>query len=206
MFQRFLPALIMGIVLLGAGAAPALVYDESMDGDLSEDPASPTPLVFGMGGNTLIAQVDGVEDVDYLTFTIGDAQALDAILLLEYVNADLPILPGNRGFHAIAAGPTSFIPSPSTADQFLGGDHLDAQDSIVDLLPILATAPLAGTGFEVPLGPGTYTYLVQQTTPEPTRYSLEFVVVPEPSAALLLLGGLVVMGLGAPSRRATAAH
>jgi hypothetical protein len=55
---------------------------------------------------------------------------------------------------------------------------------------VLASAPLGGTGFEVPLGAGTYTYLVQQTGPQQTGYSIEFNVTPEPSGLLFVLIGL----------------
>jgi hypothetical protein len=198
--------LLLTLALLSASPVLALDYDESRDGDLSELPDAPTSLALEPGSNIVTGRLDGIGDIrDYMSFTIPSGQALSSILLLEYVNAELSFLPGNRGFHAIAAGPTSFIPSTTTAGLFLGGDHLDAQPTVVDLLPILAGAPLAGTGFDVPLGPGTYTYHVQQTSPEATAYSLEFVVVPEPSTAVLLLGGLALMRVAGRARRDEAA-
>jgi hypothetical protein len=143
----------------------------------------------GLGGN---GRPDDVRD--YLTFTLGPNQQLVSLLLLEYVDIDSGE-PGNRGFNAINLGSTSFIPGVDTADDFLGGDHLDPAPSGTDLLPILASAPLAGTGFSVPLGPGTYTYLIQQTGTDFTGYELDFnvAVIPLPAAAWLYLsavGGL----------------
>jgi hypothetical protein len=84
--------------------------------------------------------------------------------------------PGNRGFHAINAAPPASSPGAATAGSFLGGDHLDAAPPGTDLLPALADGMPAGTGFTAPLGPGTYSYLIQQTGPQISGYSLKFVV------------------------------
>ena len=177
----------------------ALDYDEAIDGDLSEDPAAPTALALDLGSNRVSGRVDGSADIrDYLTFDIREGQSLLSLILIEYVDETLPFIPGNRGYHAFFDGATSLIPDIDNAPSFMGGDHLDALPSGTDLLPILASAPLAGVGFEAPLGPGTYTYHLQQTSPSPTRYALDFVVVPEPSTAVLLLMGLALMR---PSRR-----
>lgn len=73
-----------------------------------------------------------------------------------------------------------------TADSFLGGDHLTVNQIGFDQLPVLVTAPLAGTGFSVPLGPGTCSYLVQQTGTEHICYLIDFVVTPEPDRFLFL--------------------
>ena len=199
MMNHLLSFLMLLGILLAASPIAALSYDESSSGDLSGDPAAPTSLAFELGTNTVSGEVDGLFDTrDYLSFSIGDGQALTSLRLLEYADTLLPI-PANRGFHALAAGPSSFIPSPTTAARFLGGDHLDSVAVGTDLLSALANAPLAGTGFSTPLGPGTYTYHVQQTDPIGVRYALEFVVVPEPSTGLLLLSGLALMG--SPKRR-----
>ena len=48
---------------------------------------------------------------------------------------------------------------------------------------ILAGAPLAGVGFEAPLGEGDYVYLVQQTGQETSGYSYEMVLEPVAVAA-----------------------
>lgn len=59
-----------------------------------------------------------------------------------------------------------------------------------DLLARLGLAQTGGSGFTPPLGPGTYTFLIQQTGPPLTGFTLAFVVVPEPSSAALLGAGL----------------
>jgi hypothetical protein len=185
---------LVAMGVLCSSAALALDFDEARDGDLSESPDAPTSIVLDAGSNRVVGIVDGGADArDYMTFTLDPGRMLLEIRLLRYQDAELDFIPGNRGFHALAEGPTSYIPDVSTASLFMGGDHLDPLIG-TDLLAVLATAPLAGTGFEAPLGPGTYTYLVQQTSPAPTRYELELIVaVPEPSTALLVGVGLAVL-------------
>ena len=138
----------------------AIAWNESVNGDLSNDPGAPTPVMFELGGDIVIGSVGAPEDTrDFLTFTVEPNQRFVSLSLLSYSfdNGDLV------AFHALNEGPTSYIPDVDTADNFLGGNHLEFSDSGRDLLPDLAMAPLAGTGFDVPLGPGTYSYVIQQT-------------------------------------------
>jgi hypothetical protein len=166
------------VALLVAASCAPLDYDEAVDGDLSSDPGAPTPLHFSPGKNLVTGRVTTsapADTRDFLTFTIHHGTALTALRLVSY--RDLPDgAPGNRGFHAINAGPTSFVPSAATAGNFLGGDHVDGTAEGTDLLPALADGTPAGTGFTVPLGPGTYSYVIQQTGPQVTGYTLEFVI------------------------------
>ena len=179
---------VASLAALTATATAGIVHDEGVDGDLSGDPGAPTALTFTPGSNVIHGQVTtgggGTDDTrDFITFTIGAGQSLTSLTLLAYEDENAQ--PANRGFHAINLGNTSFIPGGGTAGSFLGGDHLDPTIG-VDLLPTLATAPLAGTGFTVPLGPGTYSYVVQQTGGDISNYSLDFGVVPEPGTLALL--------------------
>ncbi len=182
---------------LAAGPASAISIDESTFGDLSDDPANPTPLDFEVGDNIITGSVTsgpGADTQDFLTFTIEPGEALTALLLLQYEDLDVGG-PANRGFHGINAGAASFPPGTGT---YLGSNHLDFEPPGTDLLPVLATMPISGTGFTVPLGPGTYSYVIQQTGPQLNGYSVNFVVTPEPTTGLLLLSGL---GLLAVRRR-----
>lgn len=167
-----------------AAGAQVLTWDESIDGDLSTDPDMPTPVTFVEGGNTIRGQMQDPDDTrDYITFTIADGQQLTSVLLNQYQDVDSGG-PGDRGFVAVNEGDTSFIPGFDTGDLFLGGAHLDPDPVGTDYLAILAGAPQAGTGFTPPLGPGTYSFLVQQTGPELTAYELEFVIFEEQAAQI----------------------
>ncbi|MEO0421283.1 MAG: hypothetical protein AAF184_03035 [Pseudomonadota bacterium] len=175
---RRLPALaaVGGLLLCANAGAQVLTWDEGVDGDLSTDPEMPTPVSFVAGSNTVRGQMQDPDDTrDYITFTIADGQSLTAVLLNDYTDVDSGG-PGDRGFVAVNEGDTSFIPGFDTGDLFLGGAHLDPDPAGTDYLAILAGAPQAGTGFTPPLGPGTYSFLVQQTGPELTAYELEFVL------------------------------
>jgi len=181
-------AKILAIVctLAAAPASADVVWNEFNSGDLSSNPDAPTPLVFEMGGNTIIGSVHAPDDVrDYITFTLVDGQFLLRLLLHQYEDLDTGG-PGNRGFHAIIEGDTSFIPDGGNIHLFLGSAHLDPEPPGTDLLPNLAAAQTGGQGFDIPLGQGTYTYHVQQTGTQNTGYTLEFIIVPAPGALALL--------------------
>jgi hypothetical protein len=182
---------LAALLILPGPARAAIVWSESTNGDLSSNPGAPTALVFQLGSNIINGTVfTGTDTRDYITFTLAPGQNLVSLRLLVYddLGTGTPN-DGNTGFHAINLGATSFIPDATTIGNFLGGNHLTPPVG-VDLLPVLAAAPLGGTGFTVPLGSGTYSYLVQQTGPQQTGYSIEFNVTPEPSSLILVLAGV----------------
>ena len=156
----------------------AFAWNEAVDGNLSTNANSPTPIPFVVGNNTVAGSVTSgapSDTRDYITFTIPPGQRLTALRVITWEN-----LPGggtpNRGFHGINSGATSFVPDTSTDTSFLGGDHLDPLPSGTDLLPELSDGDTAGIGFTVPLGPGTYSYVIQQTGPQLNGYNLQFEV------------------------------
>jgi len=154
--------------------APVKGWSEATDGDLSDDPATPTAATLSAGTNTVAGTVGGLVDVrDYMTFTIPAGQQLVAMRQMAWV--DVPAgTAGNTGYHSLNNGATSQVPDASNGSFFLGGDHVNQLAVGTDMLPALAGATLAGTGFSLPLGAGTYTYLIQQTGPQLCRYELEF--------------------------------
>ncbi|MCW5777098.1 MAG: hypothetical protein KIS87_11730 [Phycisphaeraceae bacterium] len=186
-------AVFVSVLSLTAAAALGDVrWNEFVDGDISSDPNAPTPLTFGLGGNTIIGSVLGPDDRrDYVTFDVPAGMALAALYQHQYVDLDTGG-PGNWGFHAINAGNTSWIPDPTTVDFFLGSNHMFQEVPGTDVLPQLAEIPFGGIGFDIPLGPGTYTYLIQQTGPDNTGYTLEFWLIPTPPTAALI--GIALMG------------
>lgn len=211
MIKLLLP--VLALAPLAAPAGPDVAWDESLDGDLSGDPLAPTQLALAPGDNRIVGSVttSTLDTRDYVTFTILAGQELTAIRQDVYV--DVPGGgPGDRGYNAIAAGATSAIPDSTNGNLFLGGDHIDQLAPGTDLLAILATAPLAGTGFTAPLGPGTYTYHLQQTGQQVVGYELVFQVaasaapVPASSPATLALLGLAFAAAGAWVLRGRAAR
>jgi hypothetical protein len=165
-----------------------IVWNESDHGDLSSSPDSPTVVNFAIGANTVVGSLsEPADDLrDYLTFTIGPNQFLTGLTLDVFT-------PAGVSFHAMNVGSTSFIPGDDPASNFLGLEFVF--DGLVgfDLLPELAVGAYGSTGFATPLGPGTYSYLIQEITPGESRsYQLTFTVVPEPSSmGFLCLAGVL---------------
>jgi hypothetical protein len=171
-------ALLSSICLAYSVVASAdVVWAEGTMGDLSTDPAAPTPVPFSVGVNTVVGGVQSSDDtVDYLTFTIAPGNILSGITLVQYVDVDTGG-PGNTGFNAINEGSTSFDPLVDPVTSFLGVAHVVNTDVGSDLLAILGSDPLGqGVSFTPPLGPGDYSYLIQQTGTELTGYGLDFIV------------------------------
>jgi hypothetical protein len=69
------------------------------------------------------------------------------------------------------------IPSGATIGAFLSGIHISASDIGSNLMVLFDTASVTTNSLPSPdLGPGTYTFLIQQTSPILQSYSLEFIV------------------------------
>lgn len=176
---------IAAIGLLLALASPAVagvIYDESVDGDLSTDPNAPTLLALALGGNTVIGTVinSGVAegDRDFVTFQIPPGRLLTGLNLLAYS-------PTNISFMALNSGSTSFIPSVSTQGEFLSGIHVSGADLGSNLMLAFVNNSVVENSLPEPqLGPGQYCLVIQQTTNLLTSYSLEFVVVDGPVPTL----------------------
>lgn len=169
----------LGLLLaLATPANTAIIHDESVDGDLSTDPSNPTPLVFALGGNTILGTVSnpGTPDRDYLTFTIPAGQVLTALNLLA-------LTPDNLAFTAFNSGPTSFVPSGSTSGSFLAGIHIGAAEVGSNLMPLFVTNSVTTNSLPTPsLGPGTYSFIIQQTSNVVQPYTLEFVLETQTAA------------------------
>jgi hypothetical protein len=162
-------AMVVVLAALAASANAAVVHDESVDGDLSSSAAAPTPLAFALGGNTVIGTTTS-GDRDFLTFTIAPNQVLSGLNLLVYT-------PNNLGFAAFNAGTTSYVPSGTTNAFFLAGIHVEGADQGTDILPRFVDRSVTTYALDEPqLGPGDYSFIIQQLSPIIQSYSLEFVV------------------------------
>jgi hypothetical protein len=189
-------ALALAAVTLGCSAvvARAAAYTESIDGDLSGVAASPTPWVLGLGANPLSGTAGtnfnaGVNDYDLVAFTVPAGLRLDSIRVTNYQNVD----PFAIAFFALQAG-TPWLDGfgfDIGGNYLMGWSHIDStmvDDDLLDKIQEHANEP----PFDIPLGSGAYTMLIQDidTTFD---YTLTFQVtaVPEPStAALVAVGGL----------------
>jgi len=162
------------VLLLAAMAVPAgaaTIWNEGINGDLSSSEAAPTSISFGIGTNQIIGSVNGNPlDRDYITFTIGAGQTLSHLNLIAFS-------PDNLAFTAFNSGSTSFIPSGGTNGLFLSGIHISAADVSKDLMPFYDTRNVTTNSLASPsLGPGTYCWMIQQTSPTVQSYTVEFVI------------------------------
>ena len=180
-------------VSLAVSSASASIYDEGVDGDLSNDRFAPTMIGLDVGLNTVTMDVidsDGPGgDLDYFTFTLGADESIDSIVLLDASNPSV-------GFDSVAFVGLAFDsifdfdPLTFSGDGLVGFTLTPAEVVGTDVLGDLSD----GLGS---LGEGDYSFWVQQTGEDLTRVSLGINVVPTPASTALL--GL--MGVAAIRRR-----
>jgi hypothetical protein len=164
-------AIVLLLAAMAVPASAATIWNESINGDLSSSEGAPAGISFGIGGNTIIGSVSGNPlDRDYITFTIAAGQTLSKVNLIAFS-------PDNVAFTAFNSGPTSFIPSGATNGSFLSGIHITSADVGSDLMPFYDTRNVTTNSLLSPsLGPGTYCWMIQQTSPVLQNYTVEFVV------------------------------
>ena len=181
-------------MLSNAHAIP--VYTESIDGDLSGSGLTPTVITLGLGSNEITGttgNVAGVSDRDYFVVTV--PLNFKLAQLIEEAGTEAGQSGAfARGFFAVQLGPqVTLPPNTMTATGLLGWTHYVPTATDIDILPAMGNpTPLNGaTGFGPPLGPGTYAFWIQDTTPGTFNYGFDLVlVVPEPAS-----GGLMAVGL-----------
>ena len=186
--------------LLAAAPAKAIIFDEAVSGDLSNDKAAPTALTLTPGLNSVIGTVAGFppagsDPQDWVSFTIPTGFVMTSYVNSKYGSED------DQGFTGFQVG-SSFSGDEFTAGNYAGYAHFGTGATNpdgtppsstvgVDLLPLMANPSFApgATGFTPPLAAGTYTFLIQQGDPSTTSYQFDMTVrsVPEPGSSLCLL-------------------
>lgn len=181
--MRWSGLLVSALVAFGAVTTvrAQVIYNEFVQGDLSDDRFAPTAFVLMEGSNILLGLMAGAQgptvDLDYYSITIPAGMQLDQIILIEYFSQD-PV-----AFLAIQPGPI-FPDDPLTVqpEDLMGWTHLEVGQVGLDVLAIMG---MQGQGFTPPLPAGVYTFWAQQLG-EPTDYTLDFVVTPAPSSMAIL--------------------
>lgn len=160
-------------------------YNESVDGDISDNPNAPLSLELEEGTNSLSASsTEG--DLEYVTVTIPNGFQLDSLFLSNYASLD-PV-----AFVAVQSGTTFTEPTSGTdVGNLLGWSHFGSAQEGTDILDNIGTG--SGTiGFSAPLPSGDYTFWLQQLG-EPTNYTLDFNVSAEeptmPTVSLQTISG-----------------
>ena len=197
--------------LLAAAPAKATVYNETISGDLSNNPLAPTALTLTPGLNSVIGTVNGfppggTDPQDWVSFTIPTG-----FVMVSYVNARYNST-DDQGFTGFQFG-SSFSGDQFMAISYAGyahfgfaannpdGNPVSSSTVGVNLLPLMADPSFApgASGFTPPLAAGTYTFLIQQGDPVTTGYRFNMTVRPVPEAGsslcLLGMGGLAILAL-----------
>ncbi|HBJ83577.1 MAG TPA: hypothetical protein DDZ88_06850 [Verrucomicrobiales bacterium] len=189
---RLLMVLSAAVALPFSGAK-ALNWNEVLDGDLSDDGNAPTFINFTEGHNLIEGTMGSLNgtgplDADVWTFTIAAGYYLTGINLVSYSAPSS----GIDSFMAIAEGSSINTSDPSLhLSNGLWTEELDGfGNTFTDLMAILDAGPeYGGIGFDGPLGPGTYTFWVQEGSAQ-VSYCIDFVVTPVPEPGSLMLLGL----------------
>ncbi len=182
----------IAVLAASQGVNAAMLWDESVSGDLSGDGLAPTLLTLGAGSNQIVGTTGngglGV-DLDYFTFTLSAGQTLTSIRVLSNT-----LVSGDFSFLGLQAGPQVTVsPSGAGSQALLGWTHYRTGDAGFDLLPRITASGV--------LPAGTYAVWIQDTG-GPADYGFDFgvtSVVPLPPSLLLLTSTLV--GLGGIFRR-----
>lgn len=169
-------------------AQAATVWDEALQGDLSNNGRAPTNIAMTAGHNQVIGTMgnagSGVER-DYFNFTIPVGHELTSLWLLPTTDVS-----GGASFLALQSGPQVTVSTTGAGVEALYGfNHYGA-----DLIGQDILATIVGPQ-KAPLPAGTWSVWIQETG-GPVRYGLDFVItsaVPEPATALSL--GLGLLGL-----------
>lgn len=176
--------------LLEDRAVPSILYDESMSGDLSNDPLAPTPVTTAVGTNSVLGTVGGGGNQDWITFRIPAGTRLDSLVLARYTSTD------GQGFLGVQDGPT-FEGSTTVPGSYLGYAHFGTSATNgnlppanlvgADLLPLMGDTGIAfgSQGFTPPLPAGDYTFLIQQLGAS-TTYQFDFNTSVAPAADLVV--------------------
>jgi hypothetical protein len=168
-------AMLTLALLLSCPTTAATVWDEAVNGNLSNNPLAPTSLTFAPGPNDVIGQAGDAPlpgalapfGQDFFTFTVPTGytfRSLTAVSVDLFTSGDL------FAFIAIQSGPQiTHDVSPPTfggdASGLLGWLHVAASDQGTDILPAMGVAGDGATGFTGALGVGQYSVWVEDDKP-----------------------------------------
>ena len=188
-YSKFLLAFAL-VVSMCSSAHAVTVYSESVNGDLSNDGLNPTVITVGVGSNVITGTTGGAtapNTRDYFTLVI--PFNIELISLIEMAGTQA----GNVGFLGLQSGPQVTLPiNAATANGLLGWIHYAPTAADIDILPSMGVALNGASDFIPPLGPGTYSFWLQDSSPGTFQYSFNLILaVPEPSSTVLMMSGLL---------------
>src|SRR3954471_10305724 len=165
------PVVIASFALAAHSAFAVVVWDESINGDLSNDRAAPTSLTFTAGTNSVIATSvsAGSGEREYFTFTLPAGYSLTSIVLASYSGLDGTAFIGVQQGTSMTVDPTSGSPAGLLGYTHFGTGPGNVGTNILDDIGLGAGA----TGFVGSLPAGSYTFWTQQAGASPSTYQLD---------------------------------
>jgi hypothetical protein len=161
-----------GLLLLSVStAARGASYNEIVFGDLSSDPANPTPLEI-VHPDEDITGITGGGDFDFIDIEVPAFHKLESIVVSDYTGA-------SQSFVGLQLGSvwTAGVGGGINPSLLLGWAHFGTTASGAgvgsDILDDLSVPKSGAAGFARPLPPGHYTMLLQDTGGE-IGYQLRF--------------------------------
>ena len=182
--MRIFAMAILGVFLAARGASGAVLWDESVSSDLSNDWATPTTGGTITNGTYFITGTIGPSDlVDAVSFVVPQGATLTTFIVRSFP-------PGS----SFSSAPFSLRRGPGDFSEVIEfGNFPSLAPPGIDLLQFSSVPG--------PQGPGIYALSVGHPSlalPETRSYQVEFTVaaVPEPSTASLLLLAIALLWLG----------
>jgi hypothetical protein len=200
MSWRFLAcsALMSLFIGLGSSAFGGTIWNEAVDGDLSNSGLSPTvvrPMTVGSNDvlGTTGSGANGV-DLDYFVVTVPTGFALASITVLPGTQSG-----GSVSFIGMEAGSEVTVsPTASSAAGLLGWWHYGPADINTNILPSMGVPTDGSSGFTPPLGAGQYSFWIQELSTGTFAYGFDLGLVstasvPEPGTFTISLIGLAML-------------
>ncbi len=165
-FSKWLPA-VLGVCLLTAVASAGFNYDENVDGSLSNDGLNPTVLVPGPGNNYVAGSLDGFtnDPSDFFTFAVPSGWTFGHLCVCAYTFELDTSFMGIEDDNIYVTGQQN--------ENYFGYTFFGTEDIDQDILPVLGAS---NGNFTPPLGPGDYTFWLNEGT-HPRDYVLRFVFI-----------------------------
>jgi len=162
---------LLGATLVSTSAMAA-GYFEKKSGDLSNDGLNPTPVKVKIGSSTIDGDdgngANGV-DRDYFTIKVPQGAVLASIILDPHTR-----IGGNFSFIGVQKGKQVTVdPNGGDPSALLGWMHFSTADEGTDLLPQICQGAGA-KGCTPPLGPGNYSFWVQELSTCDCHYRFIF--------------------------------
>ena len=189
LIKAFVGALVS--VCIVSSSFGQIVFDEAVDGEISNSGLNPTVITLGLGNNTVVGSIGDNGQTGATDGTDGDFFTFNLATGLEVHEISTTRSAAGRSFFGYNPGTT--ISSTDASGLVAGGLFGDLESATAAGSTFDPASPLVTFDTVLPLGAGDHSFIFQEIAPPVIDYSVTFYVVPEPSSAAILLVGLALM-------------